>query len=245
MRTTSSTRRDKKHKEREILRAFLTAESIIGVEIEDGERPDFVLRGERVIGVEVTEFYLRDGKEEESEQRQRAMRHEAIGQAHRLYLSKGPSTAVLTVSFVPSEPLRPGRIGPITRQLADFVRRIEMEGEGCVIRENYREELPEIGFLYLQRAREDWGKWRCQQVYSPLPTDRSRLEKIIRRKERSALGYRHCDALWLIIWVDAFDPAQEQEISFLDGGIRSSVFERIILRHSFGATIDLAFSAES
>jgi len=48
------------------------------------DKPDILLKGDRTIGIEITNFYLQPGGEEASEQRQRPRRYEVLSQAHRL-----------------------------------------------------------------------------------------------------------------------------------------------------------------
>jgi len=102
--------------------------------------------------------------------------------------------------------------------------------EGFSVFENYenrREEraLREAVYTPLPFV----GKWKVGQLHSFGLICTQRLAEIIREKERKAKGYAPCDAYWLLIVVDFMDPAQEQEIRVGDFGLKSDIFERIIV----------------
>ena len=60
-----------------------------------------------------------------------------------------------------------------------------------------------------------------------------KLENILRNKEKKAEKYIKCDAYWLLVVIDSFDRAQEQEIpqEILNGEVKleSDIYEKIIL----------------
>ena len=55
------------------------------------------------------------------------------------------------------------------------------------------------------------------------------LTEIVRKKENKAKNYSKCEAYWLIVVVDFFDPAQDQEIRVNGLTITSDVFEKKIV----------------
>ena len=59
--------------------------------------------------------------------------------------------------------------------------------------------------------------------------DKERLEKIVREKEAKAHGYQPCDAYWLLVFVDFFNRAQDQEIRIDNPHVHSEVFEKIVI----------------
>ena len=59
---------------------------------------------------------------------------------------------------------------------------------------------------------------------------RDRLLQIVRYKEEKAKEYQKCDAYWLLIVVDFFDPAQDQEIPSIGfDKIETEIFEKVIV----------------
>ena len=67
----------------------------------------------------------------------------------------------------------------------------------------------------------------------------SDLEAIIREKGEKASGYEGCDPYWLLIVVDGIDAAQEQEVRIDGLHVDSTVFEKIIVFHTFGHTVEV------
>ena len=61
-----------------------------------------------------------------------------------------------------------------------------------------------------------------------------RLQSIVNNKEECSKAYQACDAYWLIVIVDSFDRAQDQEI-LLDNSERivSEIFEKIIVYKTY------------
>ena len=69
------------------------------------DKPDVLVTGQRVVGIEITNFYLAPGSDEASEQRQRGRRREVASEAHRLYLADGGKDIELTIEFSPNKPI--------------------------------------------------------------------------------------------------------------------------------------------
>jgi hypothetical protein len=53
--------------------------------IVQGDKPDVILKGTRVIGMEITNFYVEHGSLPGSEQRQRELREKVVSNAELLY----------------------------------------------------------------------------------------------------------------------------------------------------------------
>ncbi len=53
------------------------------------DKPDVILDGPKTIGIEITNFYLEDGRSTDSEQRQRAVRETVVTKAQSIYLENG------------------------------------------------------------------------------------------------------------------------------------------------------------
>lgn len=241
----TKTKVTKKEKERRLLDAYLSMVPVDGAKIEEGEQPDFVLRGARSIGLEVTEFYIQDGANPASEQRQRERRDDVLAKAKVFYHSSGENRVGVTVGFDPANPIaNRRRSDSLARGLADFVRQIGDDWNGAVPRFRYQQDWPEIGFLYIVPATACWSEWRVQQVYNVGLVDPRQLERIVRAKERKAKAYRPCDALWLLISINWLDPDQDQQIGVEPLKVPSAVFERIILFNTSGETVDVVVASK-
>ena len=68
-----------------------------------GDKPDVILKSDRIIGVEVTNFYIEGGEDETSEQRQRPRRAKVIADAQALHRAAGRRKIELTITFNPTQ----------------------------------------------------------------------------------------------------------------------------------------------
>jgi hypothetical protein len=67
-----------------------------------------------------------------------------------------------------------------------------------------------------------------------------RIEKAIAEKTERAKKYRACDAYWLLIVVNFWDPASDQDISWPEGAkVHAGAFERILLYRTHFAPIEV------
>jgi hypothetical protein len=97
-----------------------------------GDKPDVILHLDRKIGVEITNFYLRPGHDEASEQRQRERRKDVITEALNRYRGEGGRDHELTIQFNPKRPIRSERSAALIAELADLAKRIEDHPTGPV-----------------------------------------------------------------------------------------------------------------
>ena len=190
------------------------------------DRPDVLIRGDRKVGIEVTNFYLRDGSDPTSEQRQRDLRRCLLEKAHQLYRAESSRGIELTVTFNPGVPLTRASCKMLSPQLAAFAAQNEHRPSGP-----YRDGLPpEISCVWL--SNKDWPNptWeRRGQVYTVEEMAVPRLLDIVAAKEAKAAEYEPCDAYWLLVVVDWINAAQEQQITSTNAQLASSVYEKIIL----------------
>ncbi len=215
--------------ERYYFEQFRGAYSLPAGEVSYSDKPDILIRGDRKVGIEVTNFYLRDGSDPTSEQRQRVWRRSVLERGHQLYRAQSSRGIELTVTFNPHVPLRPASCKMLPRQLAAFAERHEHGPSGRY----YGDGLPpEI--LHVWLSNRDWPNptWaRGGQVYTVEEMAMPRLQEIVAAKEAKAKKYEHCDAYWLLVVVDWTDAAQEQEIT--STSLASSVYQRIIIYKPF------------
>ncbi len=194
-----------------------------------GDKPDVVIEGLNSIGIEITNFYLKDGGSVESEQVQSILRKSAISKAQNLYLNDNGRNIEITFGFDQKNPIKVNNKGRLEEELADLVKRIEYLEGGEIPRDTYR-SIPELSFVYLNPKEYRDAKWRDCQVYRGQKMSRERLLEIVQAKEGKVEKYEECDFYWLVIVIEFFDPAQDQEILIRDfNKIKSEKFEKIFV----------------
>lgn len=195
------------------------------------DKPDFRLElgGGRKIGIEMTRFYLEDGELIESEQSQRVLRGEIIFDAQQDYQRKNNRKVELSISFNELSRVRARRKG-LVNELASLAGRLIKENKTKEIRRYEFETIPEIFFLYLNEKEDEDAKWNDLKVYTGTVMSRDKLVEIVRGKEKDSKEYEKCESYWLLVTVDSFDPAQDQEIQ-IDNfeKIESNIFEKIFV----------------
>ncbi|MDO9580437.1 MAG: hypothetical protein Q7J06_07705, partial [Bacteroidales bacterium] len=203
-----------------------------------GDKPDVILKDERKIGIEITNFFLEKGELPESEQIQRKAREKVVSKAQRIYQMENKKKIELTIGFDKEKPIRDQK--NLVQKIVELAKRIE-EGETGEIRRDIFRKIPEISFVYLNAKEYEDAKWRVVQVYSGRIMSRDRLIEIVRAKEVQSRQYKKCDAYYLLVVVDFIDAAQDQEIQ-IDGfeRIRSEIFEKIIVYKTlFGHVLEV------
>jgi hypothetical protein len=217
----------KRDRERRYFEEFRTVYGLQGVPIY-ADKPDVILKSDRTIGIEITNFYIECGEDETSEQRQRPRRAKVIADAQDLHRSAGGRRTALTITFDPAHPITVARQRVLPRELADLAHRVDGHEMGQVSSLLF-EASPEIERVWFNPQEYGGAKWMDAQVYAPefLATDV--LQEIIRQKEARVVEYSTCDAYWLLVVVEFLDPAQDQEITRGPLKLPFSVFERIFV----------------
>jgi hypothetical protein len=217
----------KKEKERHWLEHFRTAyqgEFPAGT-VKYDENPDvLVIDPARTTGIEITEFHLMDGGRPESEPQQALRRAGVVEEARGLYLADGGENIGLTFEF---RYISADRRKKLPAELAAFAKRMENNVRETIwLEANAAPE--EVTFAWNSGAYQN-AVWRAQQVNTGSLTSKDKLVEIIRNKERKVKGYQKCDAYWLLIGVNFFDSAQDQEIRIDDPYVHSDVFDKIFI----------------
>ena len=192
--------------------------------IRHGDKPDTIILGPRKIGIEITGFDLIDGGRSDSERQQKLRRDGVTEEAQKLYLANGGKAIELSVGF---RQITPKRRKQLPAELAAFAKRVARKINEKIILE-FDAAPKEVDFVW-NAGEYDNATWKAQQVHGVDLMDKDHLERIIREKEMKARSYKRCDAYWLLIFVDFFNPAQEQEIRIDDPCIHSTVFEKIFV----------------
>ena len=193
-----------------------------------GDKPDVILKSDRIIGVEVTNFYIEGGEDETSEQRQRPRRAKVIADAQALHRAAGRRKIELTITFNPTQAITVARQRILPQELADLAHRIDSHKMGQVSPLLF-ETSPEIPLVWFNPHEYAGAKWSDSQVYAPELLSTDALQEIIKQKEAKSAEYLECDSYWLLVVVDFTDPAQDQEITVGPLSVPFSVFERIFV----------------
>ena len=217
----------KRDLERQYFEQFRSARWLQGEPIY-GDKPDVILKSDRKIGVEITNFYFAAGDDETSEQRQRQRRAKVISDAQGLHRAAGGRRIALTITFDPAHPITVERQGVLPQELADLAHRVDAHGKGSVS-SNLFAASPEISMVWFDPEEHIGATWSGVQVYAPDFLEPRGLQEIVAQKESKAAGYRPCDAYWLLVVVEFFDPAQDQEIIQGELRLAFSVFEKIFV----------------
>jgi predicted small secreted protein len=194
--------------------------------VEYGDRPDIVVDGARRIGIEVTNLFIERGELPESEQNQRIIREAVLKKAQQIYLEQG-GIFEICFSFNKDKPIRNGN--KLIPKIVDNICRVEASGLTGNIPKTLFEDIPELSFIYINSNVYPDPKWRPLQVYDGQIISISRLEEILREKEKKAKKYSKCDTYWLLVVIDFIDSAQDQEIQIEGVYIKSDVYEKIII----------------
>ncbi|MCX5830007.1 MAG: hypothetical protein NTV58_18720 [Deltaproteobacteria bacterium] len=75
-------------------------------QVKHGDKPDVIIEGQRKIGIEVTNLYLKDGKLPDSEQNQSKIREHVIQEAQRKFVEQGGNPFEISFSFNSNSVLR-------------------------------------------------------------------------------------------------------------------------------------------
>ncbi|MBB4196296.1 hypothetical protein CCR94_05580 [Rhodoblastus sphagnicola] len=197
-------------------------------EIKYSDKPDVFLKGDRTIGIEITNFYVRPNEAEGSEQTQRPLRDAIISKAHKLYRKAGGKEIILSIAFDPEIRITKDRCKVLPQILANFATQIDTQPEGQIDTDSYP-EMPELNWIHTSGREFQNGNFELVQSYSVPIMPVARLNDIVTEKEGKAADYHKCDAYWLLIVVDFWNPAQDQEITTQPIKLASKVFEKIIL----------------
>jgi hypothetical protein len=157
----------KSGKERYYFDLFGLQVSLPPGQISYGDKPDVIIEGDKIIGIEVTNFYLEDGANPASEQVQRALRADVLATAEGIYRGDGGTVGV-TLEFNKAIPIKTSRKekSALARRISEVIRTLSRtETGGEVYRHKYQNAVPELGFLHFHSPPYDDGKWRTQQSY--------------------------------------------------------------------------------
>ena len=220
-------RKSNRDKERHYFEMFRRRHPLPPGIVEYCDKPDVLLKGERSIGIEITNFFLQEGNVAECEQVQRSVRDKVVSKAQRMYQAQNGRKFELTFEFDKAVPISDQN--ELSKKIAKLAKLVETRGSGQVCGDVLR-DIPEVSFAYLNTTEYENATWRVQQAHTTPVMSMERLKEIVKEKELKSRDYRPCDAYWLLVVVDFIDSAQDQEIQ-IDGfaPLVSKVFEKIFV----------------
>jgi hypothetical protein len=113
------------------------------------DKPDVIIRGNSVIGIEIANLYIASGANPASEQVQRIRRLQTLKRAQTLHLSAGGKRIELSVDFQPDQPIC--EVESVARALAELAKGVEsMPGQ---VNPMLFKHIPQLRFVY-NNARE-------------------------------------------------------------------------------------------
>lgn len=195
--------------------------------VEFSDKPDIRVFGEDQLGIEVTNIYLKDGKDRASEQVQSKLRADVIRQAEALYLSGGHPRYEFWFDFDPHVPICNSK--ELSKRVFKCVLEAIKEKQEFTSYKGF-EECPELRFMTYNGIEYACAQWRPIQSYEVPALDCDRVFDIVATKASKVSSYQCCDRYWLLLIVEFWDPAQDQHITWNDTfRVGPTPFEKILI----------------
>lgn len=209
--------------------AFCLDFKLQGGNVCPSDRPDVRWRANRLVGIEITALYISGGgKGAESEQAQRPMREAVVKRAQAAHIKAGGRPIDLHIGFDPAQPLTAQNVAHVAANLAEIASHVQ-RGKTGQIADALFEHVPALQWMYMAGEFES-PKWHVTQSYSVPLLLVDRVEQVIAEKIEKAKKYEPCDAYWLLMTVDFWNPAQDQDITWPQGAtVECGPFERVFL----------------
>jgi hypothetical protein len=196
-------------------------------EVEHGDKPDVVIHGERVLGIEIANLYLTDGGDPTSEQVQRKRREDVVCKAQTQHSLAGGKKIELTVSFDPARPITD--VNSVASALAAVAQSIQNLPAGPLSWQQFA-QIPQLNFVYYNPIEYPDARWRVSQVFSGVDLSVDRVAQLVNTKEKRLAEYSKCAAYWLLLVVDFMDSAQDQELVWpSEVAPLKTTYERVII----------------
>jgi len=175
------------------------------------DKPDVIVKGERSLGVEITNLFLTSGADKSSEQIQRRWRKQVLQRAQTLFLRAGGKRFELSVDFDPLKPV--SDIEQTARALSSFAGQLTNSESGMVSPSLFNHIEP-IRSIYLNANQYADAIWRLTQRFSVPNLSVERLQEVVTEKSKKISEYQPCDQYWLLVVVDFMDSAQDQHLNW-------------------------------
>ena len=199
-------------------------------EIIKSERPDFIICGDKKIGIEHSYLFRGDGKDIFSIQRQDKLKSIILEGASNKIKKASVKQLSVFVSFEEKTQIEPANLNILIDFLAEKV---------ISFKKPTKERPSTIGKYYLEPHQNlfsmiqlyDFGDvhplWKRMDVFSVESIEKNDyFEKLIGQKNKKQ--YVGCDELWLLITIDYFNPSSQQYVpKDFKVNIKESVFDSI------------------
>ena len=210
----------------EVFQSFREDYALPAGTIERSDRPDVVVNGDIKLGIELTSLHIEDGRNAASEQGQVKPRQRAVARAQEIHNNAGGRSIDLAIGFDPARPIT--NVEATSQGIAEVVAHVQLGSPGLVDELTYS-HIDCLNFLYMSGEYVK-PRWFVQQGYGVPMLQVSRVRQVVAEKIEKAGKYQSCDALWLLITVDFWNPAQDQEIEWPEEErIDCGPFERVLL----------------
>lgn len=176
-------------------------------EIRSNERPDFLITGaERMIGVEVTQFYRdRVGRAQYPLQQREAVRQKIISHAKAIADKHGSLPAYVFVHFDLNFHCRAFELPSIASKLVELAEGRLQNGKNEEFVRRDEIQIPGIAAFSLKRAKGSTSIWRAPLANFVPTVSSQQIQHILNEKTNRSNEYRKiCDEIWLIIVIDRF-----------------------------------------
>jgi hypothetical protein len=191
------------------------------------DKPDVIVRGDSILGVEITNLFLAPGSNAASEQMQRGLREKVLQRAQAIFSEAGGKKFELSVDFNVLKPIL--QIEPNAQALYSVAQQLSNADSGTVSRALF-EHIEPIRSIYLNANEYPDAKWRLMQGFSVPDLSVNRLREIVVEKSAKLPGYQACDQYWLLVVVDLIDSAQDQRLNWPSGlALGASPYEKVLI----------------
>lgn len=194
--------------------------------VERSDKPDVLIHGERTLGIEITTLHIQDGQIAGCEQNQVKPRQRAVELAQEIHIKAGGRPIELAIGFDSEYPITDAKV--TAHAIAEVAAHVQLGAAGLIDQLTY-EHICCVNFMYLSGEYAN-PKWKVQQSYLVPTLQVDRVREVVAEKIYKAKQYQPCDAMWLLITVDFWNPAQDQDIEWpTDERIDCGPFERVFL----------------
>jgi hypothetical protein len=212
------------------------------------EHPDFLVEtGRDRIGVELTEYHVREPDESRGSQlrAREATEDQVLRRAAEQYQSQGLPPVVVHVTWHPHEAFVHRRLAELAADLADVVREyLPKPNESVRIDERRHPAgryLPqEVASLTLiRRDSISKGSWTSVRAAFVPTITLSEVQRIMRSKEAKVPSYRqHCQEVWLLVVARGLEPSTFGDPGpEVEGHQFESGFDRVFLLNYFDGVV--------
>lgn len=212
------------------------------------DKPDVVIFDEnnrRILGIEIANLYINDGNTTDSEQKQRVNRRRVLDLAEKIYLSGGGRRIELFIGFCQENLIKPKRIEQIAEDLAAHVLKISALSDAYYCYAPL-DPTPEISFLSHDGNEYPKLRWDLWHSYSTPLLNVPRVKEMVERKANKVRQYASCEANWLLLIVDFWDPAQDQLMHWpAEESVEQTPFDRILIFHTASGIIEVTQRTQS